>query len=85
VLLTTFREAVAVCCRLPLIAVIVRGKVPTGVLAVVVTVSVEVFGEASLMMTDDELRLAVTPLGSELVMLKLTCPVNPAVGVSVRV
>ena len=61
----------------------VRGYVPTGVPALVITVSVDVFAVASVMLTDEGLKLCVAPVGSP-VMLKATCPVNPLEGVSVR-
>jgi len=66
----TTRLTVVVCVTLPLIPVIVRVDVPTGVLAVVVTVKVElpatVAGE----------KLAVAPVGSPLA-LKAMEPEKP--------
>ena len=84
VLLTTRRETMAVCCKLPLVAVIVSGKVPTGVLALVVIVIVDVFAEASVMLMGVGLKLALAPVGNPLA-LKLTFPVKPPEGVMVTV
>src|SRR4051812_38562990 len=81
--LTTRRETMAVCWRLPLMAVMVTGKVPTGVFALVVRESVEDFGAASVMLTVEGLKLVLTPVGKPPT-LKATCPVNPADGASVR-
>ena len=66
--------------RLPLVPVIVNGKLPAGVAVLVVTVIVE----DPDVVTDDGLKLAVAPEGSPLT-LKVTVPVNPPDGVTVVV
>ena len=68
--------------RIPLMAVMVTGKVPTGVFALVVRESVEDFDAASVMLTVEGLKLALTPVVKPPT-LKATCPVNPADGASV--
>jgi len=68
----TTRVTAAECDRLPLVPVIVRGYVPTAVVAVVEIVSVELPEPA----TDAGLKLAVAPVGSPLT-LRLTVPVKP--------
>jgi hypothetical protein len=67
---------------MPLIAVIVSGKVPTGVLWVVVTDNVEDCAEALVMFIEAGLKLAFAPVGNPLT-LKETFPVNPFEGVTV--
>ena len=64
----------------PLVPVIVNGKLPVGVVLAVVTVKVE---EPDVV-TDAGLKLAVAPVGSPLT-LRFTVPVNPSVGVTVTV
>ena len=61
-------------------AEIVSGYVPTGVVLDALTVSVALPGTA----IEDESKLAVAPLGRPLT-LRLTCPLNPPVGVTVTV
>ena len=67
---------------MPLVAVIVSGNVPTGVLKLVVTVNVDDFADASVMFTDVGLKTALAPVGKPL-MLNETLPVNPFEGVTV--
>jgi hypothetical protein len=68
----TTSVTVVVCDRVPLAPVIVRGYVPTAIVAAVETVSVEL-PEAA---TDAGLKLAVAPVGNPLT-LRLTVPVKP--------
>ena len=63
---------------------IVREKLPSGVPAVVVTVSVDVLEVASVMLTEVGLKVADAPAGNP-VALRFTVPVNPADGVMVTV
>ena len=63
---------------------ILSEALPSGVPAVVVTVSVEVFEVASVIVTEVGLKLAEAPAGNP-VALKLTVPVKPADGVIVTV
>lgn len=65
---------------MPLVPVIVNGKLPVGVVLAVVTVKVE----EPEVVTDAGLKLAVAPVGSPLT-LRFTVPVNPLVGVTVTV
>ena len=64
----------------PLVPVMVKGKLPVGVEAVVATVKVELPD----VVTDAGLKDAVTPAGNPLT-LKVTAPVNPPDGVTVAV
>ena len=66
--------------RLPLVPVIVNGKLPAGVVVLDVTVNVE----DPDVVTDAGLKLAVAPVGSPLT-LNVTVPVNPPDGVTVAV
>jgi hypothetical protein len=68
----TTRLTVAVCVTLPLVPAIVSVDAPTGVLPVVVTVSVELPDPATVAGE----KLAVAPAGSPLV-LSVTTPLNP--------
>ena len=63
---------------------IAKGKLPSGVAPVVVTVSVEVFDVASVMLTEVGLKFADAPAGKP-VAVKLTVPAKPAEGVIVIV
>ena len=65
---------------MPLVPVMVNGKLPVGVVLAVVTVMVE---EPDVV-TDVGLKLTVAFAGNPLT-LKLTVPVNPPVGVTVTV
>ena len=65
---------------MPLVPVIVSGKLPVGVVLAVVTVIVE----EPEVVTDGGVKLAVAPAGNPLA-LKVTVPVNPPVGVTVTV
>ena len=69
----------AECVVVPLVPVMVIGKLPVGVVLLVVTVSVE-FPEVS----DAGLNVPAAPAGNPL-MLRLTEPVKPPVGVTVAV
>jgi len=64
----------------PLSPVIVKGYVPVGVVALVVTVMVD----EPEVVTDAGLKLALAPAGSPLE-LKVTVPVKPPDGVTVAV
>ena len=64
----------------PLVPVMVKGKLPVGVEAVVATVKVELPD----VVTDAGLKDAVAPAGNPLT-LKVTAPVNPPDGVTVAV
>jgi len=75
----TTSVAGTVCVRLPLVPVMVTGKLPVGVVAVVLTVSVVEVPAAGF-----GLRLAMAPLGIP-VALKLTEPVKPPEGVILAV
>jgi hypothetical protein len=66
--------------RVPLVPVIVRVELPTGVLALVVTVMVD----DPVPVTVVGLKLAVTPVGNPLA-LKVTIPLKPPDGVTVAV
>ena len=80
--LTTRRETLVVCCSIPEAAVMVRGNVPTGVFALVLTDSTEDFADVSVMLTEAGLKLAFAPAGKP-VTLNDTRPVNPPDGVAV--
>lgn len=69
----------AVCVVVPLVPVIVNGKVPVGVVLVVVTVSVELPEVSGV-----GLNVPVAPAGSPLT-VRSTDPVKPPVGVTVAV
>jgi hypothetical protein len=68
----TVRVTPAVCVRLPLVPVMVTVDVPTGVVPLVVTVSVELPDPVTVAGT----KLAVAPAGSPLA-LSVTTPLNP--------
>ena len=68
------------CFKLPLVAVMVRVKVPVGVLRLVFTVSVD---EPEFVI-DEGLKLALARRGSPLT-LRLTVPAKPELGVMVTV
>ena len=70
----------AVCDRVPLVPVMVKGNVPAGVALLVETVIVE---EPDAV-TDVGLKLALAPLGNPLT-LNVTVPVKPLDGVTVTV
>ena len=76
----TVNVTVVVWTRAPLVPVIVRVELPTGVLALVVTVMVD----DPVSVTVVGLKLAVAPVGSPLA-LKLTTPLKPPDGVTVAV
>ncbi len=76
----TTNENCAVCCNEPLVAVMVTGYVPVGVLEVEVTVTV-VLPEP---VTEVGLKLAVAPVGRP-VAAKLTAPLKPLRAVTVAV
>jgi hypothetical protein len=76
----TTRETEAVCERVPLAQVIVKGYVPVGVVALVVTVIVD----EPEVVTDAGLKLALAPAGNPLA-LNVTVPVKPPDGVTVAV
>ena len=78
--LVTMNVVVALCIRLPLVPVIVRVFVPTGVVLVVVTVMVEVPSE----LIEEGLKLAFAPEG-KLVALSDTAPVKLFAGATVTV
>ncbi len=71
----TTNVTVAVCDRVPLVPVIVRGYVPAGVVDTVETVSVEL----PELVTDVGLKLAVAPVGNPLT-LNAAVPVKPFSG-----
>jgi hypothetical protein len=72
----TTSETVAVCVRLPLTPIIVSVYVPAGVLALVVTASVDV------VVAGFALKLPVAPVGSPLT-LSVTALAKPPVGLIV--
>ena len=63
----------AVCVKLPLVPVMVSGYVPSGVVALVVTVSVELPDPVTVVGT----KLGVAPAGSPLA-LSVTTPLKPS-------
>ena len=75
----TTRVTEAVCVVVPLVPVMVNGKLPVGVVLLVVTVSVELPD-----VSDAGLKLPVAPAGRPLT-LRLTVPVKPPDGVTVAV
>ena len=76
----TVSDTEAIRCRPPLVAVIVSGNVPGGVVVTVVTVMVDV----PVPVTDDGLNVAAAPAGNPPA-LNVTVPVNPPDGVTVTV
>jgi hypothetical protein len=72
------RFTVAELIKLPLVPVITRGKVPTGVDKLVTTRMVV----GPELLTEAGLKAAVTPVGSPLT-LNVTTPLNPPVAVTV--
>src|SRR5687768_10045013 len=78
---TTWSVACAECARLPLVALKVRGNEPFGAEALVLTVTVAVFGVASLRSTVVGWMVAEVFAGNP-PRLKATCPVKPLVGVT---
>src|SRR5882724_5177163 len=80
--LTTFKFTATEWTVLPAVPVMLTGKSPNGVPAVVVIVSVVVLEVASEILTDAGLKFAIAPLGNPLA-LRFTVPVKPADGVIV--
>ena len=74
----TTSVAVVVRVKLPLTPVIVNVYVPTGVLALVVTESVDE------VVAGFGVKLPVAPAGNPLT-VNVTCPVNPLIGVTATV
>ena len=82
--LITFNVTCPLCMRLPEVPVTVIGESPRGVPGLVAIVNVEVFAEASLMLTEVGLKFAEAPEGNP-VTPRFTMPVKPADGVIVIV
>src|SRR6185369_10809509 len=82
--LTTFNAAWIECVVEPDCALIVREWLFTGVLKSVANERVDVLEVASSMLTMTGLKSETTPTGSGLV-VRFTCPVKPASGVTVTV
>ena len=82
----TTSVTVTECCVTPsvVVAVMLSGKLPTGVAPVVVTVSVDVCAEESAMTTGEGLKLPIEFAGNPL-SDKSTLPVKPASGEMVTV
>lgn len=76
----TTKVTVVECARLPLVPVIVKGKLPDGVVVLVVT---EMVDEPE-PITEAGLKVAFAPAGNPL-MVKLTFPLNPPDPVTVAV
>jgi hypothetical protein len=81
---TTLNVACVECAVEPDCALMSNKWLPTGMFALVVTVSVAVFELASVMLTGVGLKTALAPVG-RLATLRFTFPVNPASGVTVTV
>src|ERR1700731_3945998 len=77
----TIKVVVVVRVNLPFVPEIVRGYVPTGVEALVATVSVE----DPEVVTEEGLNVAVAPVGKPVLTLNVTAPVKPFDGVTVVV
>ena len=82
--LTTLSINSAVCMVGPVWPLTLMVWLPSGVPAVVDSVSVEVFEEASVMFTVEGLNTALAPAGSDDA-VRFTAPVKPASGVTVIV
>lgn len=80
--LITCKTTCAVCIKAPALPVILIVLFPSGVLALVVIVKVDVFEEASVMLIVAGSKIALAPAGRPLA-ARFTTPVKPASGVTV--